>query len=119
MMTNAKILSLATAVPKNCYTQEQITDYYVDVLKMQGKNRERAIRNVMNQSGVQSRHSVVEAEFFTQAKSTQERNDLYMQEAMPLAKGLIQTGLALAELSPEAIDGFTVVSCTGFNIPGL
>src|SRR5689334_12286592 len=107
-MTTAKILGLATANPKNCYEQDQITDYYVDFLKMQGKSRERAIRTVMNQAGVESRYSVVDAEFFTQTKSTQERNDLYMAEAMPIAKNLIQSGLALSGISPQAIDNFTV-----------
>lgn len=118
-MTQPKILALETAVPKNCYQQEQITDFYVDVLSLQGKNRERAIRAVMNQSGVKSRYSVVEADYFTQTRSTEQRNDLYMAEAVPLAKNLIQNGLERAGVRPDELGNFTVVSCTGFNIPGL
>jgi predicted naringenin-chalcone synthase len=118
-MPSGKILTLATAVPQNCYQQAQITDYYVDFLKAQGKSRERAIRAVMNQAGVESRHSVVDADFFRSKKSTQQRNDLYMAEALPMAQELIQRGLDSIGLQPNEITNFTLVSCTGFNIPGL
>jgi predicted naringenin-chalcone synthase len=119
MMNNPKILALQTGVPKNCYLQDDITDFYIQHLKMQGKPRERAIRAIMNYAGIQSRYSVVEADFFSQSKTTQERNELYMAEALPLAEAVIQAGLAQLELSPQDIDSLTVVSCTGFNIPGL
>jgi alkylresorcinol/alkylpyrone synthase len=118
-MNNPKILALQTGVPRNCYVQDEITDFYVQLLNLEGKPRERAIRAIMNYAGISSRYSVVEAAFFAESKSTQERNELYMAEALPLAEAVIQTGLEQVGLSPRDVDSLTVVSCTGFNVPGL
>lgn len=119
MSNHPKILALQTAVPKHYYRQAEISDFYVQHLKLQGKPRERAIRAIMNHAGINSRYSVVEAEFFAEAKTTQERNELYMAEALPLGEAVIQSGLDSLGLNPQDVYSLTVVSCTGFNIPGL
>lgn len=118
-MSFPKILALQTGVPETCYPQETITDFYVHLLGVEGKRRERAIRAVMNHSGVACRYSVVEAEFFESPKSTQQRNERYMAAALPLGMKVIKTGLAAAGITPQHIDSLIIVSCTGFNVPGL
>ncbi len=113
------MLALQTGVPNRCYSQNEIADFYIQVLGSQSKRRERAIRAIMNYSGVSFRHSVVEPSYFAEPKSTRQRNDRYMEEALPLGESVIRTGLESAGIDAGEITSFTVVSCTGFNIPGL
>jgi predicted naringenin-chalcone synthase len=112
-------LALQTGVPKQCYSQDQIADYYIHVLGSQGKQRERALHTIMNYSGVSFRHFVAEASFFEEPKSTRERNDRYMEEALPFGESVIRRGLESASINAEDITTFIVVSCTGLNTPGL
>ncbi len=118
-MSTSQIVSLQTGVPDFCYSQEQITEFYVNRLALSGNRRHRSIRTVMGYSGVDHRHSVVDADFFTEERTTQERNDRYMEEAVPLGERVIRKGLAKSGVSATDIDHFIVVSCTGFNVPGL
>ena len=118
-MSNPKILTIQTSVPARCYSQEAITDFYIQLSNTQGKHRERAIRSVMNQSGVSFRHAAVELQFFDEPKTTQQRNDRYMAEALPLGEHVIQSGLERAGVMAQDIDSLIIVSCIGFNVPGL
>jgi alkylresorcinol/alkylpyrone synthase len=119
MNDQTKFLALHTGVPDQCYSQDEITDFYVQLLDQQGSRRERAIRAIMNRSGVHSRYSVVPPDYFLTSKTTQQRNDRYMEYAVPLGEQVIRAGLEQADIDPQQIGSFTVVSCTGFNIPGL
>ena len=118
-MSHPKIIALQTGVPARSYSQKEITDFYIELLNTQGKHRARAIRSVMNQSGVSFRHSAVDLQFFHGPKTTQQRNDRYMVEALPLGMQVIQSGLKRAGVTPQDIDSLVIVSCTGFNVPGL
>jgi len=118
-MSTSQILSLQTGVPDYCFTQDDMIAFYIDYLKTSGSRRHRSIPTIMKYSGVSSRHSVVDAEFFETRKTTKERNDRYMQEAVPLGERVIQAGLAKMNISASDIDHLIVVSCTGFNVPGL
>ncbi len=118
-MDQTAFLALRTGVPDQCYPQEEITDFYVELLRGQGSRRERAVRAVMNRSGVGFRYSVVPPDYFLTPKTTQQRNDRYMEYAVTLGEQVIRAGLDDAGIDPGQIGSFTVVSCTGFNTPGL
>jgi alkylresorcinol/alkylpyrone synthase len=112
-----RILSIETGVPANTYSQQEVLDYF---LQFQGEQRrERAIRTIFDRAGVGFRHMVVGRDYFVQPRTTQERNDRYMSEAVPLGADVIARALEQAGLVPEDIDDFIVVSCTGLSIPGL
>ncbi|MBK8026656.1 MAG: hypothetical protein IPK19_36045 [Chloroflexi bacterium] len=119
MMNAPKLLALETGVPTQCYRQEEITEFFVELVTAQGSKRARAIRAAMRYAGVECRYSAIEPDYFIQPRSTQERNDRYMAEAMPLGERVIAAGLERAGVSPGDIDSFVVVSCTGFSVPGL
>lgn len=119
MMDYPRVLGLQTAVPDRCYSQDEVAGFYVSRLSEKGKRRERAIRTVLSYSGVAYRYSAVDASFYDTPKSTRERNDVYMVEAVKLGERLIRAGLERAEVAPEQITTLIVASCTGFNIPGL
>lgn len=118
-MSTSQILALQTAVPNFCFSQEEITEFYVKYLTQSGSRRKRSIPTIMNYSGVRTRHSVVTADFFGTLKTTQERNDRYMEESVPLGERVIREGLAQTDIVASDIAHFVVVSCTGFNVPGL
>lgn len=118
-MNIPQILTLKTGVPDFRFSQEYITEFYVNYLTLAGSQRQRSIPTIMNYSGVCYRHSVVDADFFTSHKTTQERNNRYMEEAVPLGEQVIRAGLAQADIAADCISHLIVVSCTGFNVPGL
>jgi len=116
-VSTSRIISIETGVPARQYRQPEVLDYFMG---FQSENRrERAIRTIFEKSGVGCRHMVVENDYFNQPRSTQARNDLYMAEAVPLGQNVICAGLDQSGIQPTDIDDFIVVSCTGFNIPGL
>jgi alkylresorcinol/alkylpyrone synthase len=57
--------------------------------------------------------------FLANEPGTKARNDVYMQTARPLAADAIQRALTDANLTPVNVDHFIVISCTGFDDPGL
>lgn len=116
-MNAPRIITMKTGVPQHQYMQPEILDYF---LSFQPDNRrERAIRTLFEWAGVGSRYMTVKPDFFKEPRSTQARNDLYMEEAVPLGKGIIEAGLSEIGFTPDDVDDLTVVSCTGFSIPGL
>lgn len=117
-MSKVSMLSLATGLPPTRFSQSEVLEHF---LHFQGdqNDRQRASRVIFEKAGVAYRHFVVDQSFYTTIPSTQTRNDRYMLEAVPLGETTIRKALEMAELSPQDIDDFTVVSCTGLNIPGL
>jgi alkylresorcinol/alkylpyrone synthase len=114
-MTSPALLSLATAVPDSQHRQMEIHDRWLSpYIKSQ---RARAI---FAAAEIETRHSVLaESGFLASEPGTKARNDLYMGAARPLATTAICQALLKAGLNPGDIDHFIVVSCTGFDNPGL
>lgn len=117
-MTYPAVLALATGVPEARYAQMDIAEYFV-ALQRNATRRTRAMRLVFERSGVGFRHFVADEPFFREERSTRERNDMYMREAVPLGEATIRRGLESAGVSAQDVDDLIVVSCTGFAIPGL
>lgn len=116
-MNTPRIISVETGVPAHDYGQTEVLNYF---LAFQGESqRKRAIRTIFERSGVGFRHMAVENEYFNQPRSTQARNDLYMEEALPLSQHVISKGLKQSGFNANDIDDLIVVSCTGLSIPGL
>ena len=47
-MSHPKILALQTSVPDLCYSQDQIADFYIQIVGSKAKRRERALRAILN-----------------------------------------------------------------------
>jgi predicted naringenin-chalcone synthase len=112
------ILGLATGVPQARYGQRDIAEYF-SALQTQDPRRARAIRFIFDRAGVGFRHMIIDEHFYTRHQTTQERNDLYMKESVPLGEKTIRKGLEAAGVHPDEISDFIVVSCTGMRVPGL
>ena len=110
-----KILSLATGVPPHRHNQMDIHDRWL--LPYINSPRARAI---FAAAEIDSRFSVLpDSTFLADEPGTKARNDLFMAAAQPLAAEVIRQALAQAGLTAADIDHFIVVSCTGFDCPGL
>lgn len=108
------ILGLATTTPSTCYSQEQLLAYTLPYL---GSNPRAAA--IFANSGVGSRYLAVGLEYYQDERLTQERNERYMAEAVPLGVLAVQRCLEKAGVGIEEVDDLIVVSCTGIDIPGL
>jgi alkylresorcinol/alkylpyrone synthase len=114
-MTRPAILGLATRVPPYRHAQMDIHDRWV----ANYLNSQRA-RAIFRAAEIETRYSVLEtSEFLAGQPGTKARNALYLQTARSLARETILQALEQAELTPAEIDQFIVVSCTGFDTPGL
>lgn len=117
-MNAPAVLALATGVPEARYSQRDIAEYFI-ALQSKETRRGRAMRAIFERAGVGFRHMMVGEDFYKQPRSTQERNDLYMPEAIALGERTIRRGLEGSGVAITDIDDFFVVSCTGVTVPGL
>jgi predicted naringenin-chalcone synthase len=114
-MNNPAIYAVATGVPERRFSQDEAYEQFSSLQL----GRDRLARAIFGYTGVGYRHAVVDSTYYSENHGTQARNERYMQEAIPLGAATIQCCLDDASLDVKDIDDFIVVSCTGFNIPGL
>jgi predicted naringenin-chalcone synthase len=113
-MTEPAILSIGTANPSRCYPQEEIEG----LLRSHLGGNDRA-RLIFENAGIDSRYLAVDATYYAEERRTQERNERYMEEAVPLGTKAVQRCLDAAGVSPADVDQLVIVSCTGIDTPGL
>lgn len=114
-MTTPALLGLATGVPENQHQQMEIHDRWL--LPFINSQRARAI---FAAAEIDTRHSVLTcSSFLADEPGTQARNALFMEAGRPLAAATICQALDQAGLTPGDIDHFIIISCTGFENPGL
>lgn len=114
-MTSPALLGLATGVPANQHRQMDIHDRWL--LPFINSQRARAI---FTAAEIETRYSVLaDSSFLADEPGTKARNDLYMAAARPLAAAVISQALDQTRLTPGDIDHFIIISCTGFDNPGL
>lgn len=114
-MTHPALLSIVTGVPEYQHSQMDIHDRWLSPYI----NSQRA-RAIFAAAEIEARYSVLpDATFLAADPSTQARNHLFMHTARPLACTALTQALRKANLTPAQIDHFIVISCTGFDNPGL
>ncbi len=114
MMNDPILLSLATEVPENCFSQEEIFEYLQPNFR-----RVRHARAIFAAAAVDYRYMAIDRDFYRQQQSTLARNEAYLRHAIPLGEAAIRKCLDLAGLQPQEIHDLFVVSSTGYDIPGL
>ncbi|MDI7276124.1 MAG: type III polyketide synthase [Anaerolineae bacterium] len=115
-MPDAVIRGLATAVPPYRHAQKDIYELFVE--PRLGPNR--LARAAFMSAQIDYRYSVfADGGFYERPRTFAERNDAYMRYARPLGAQAIGHCLEDAGLAPEDLDDLIVVSCTGFDTPGL
>lgn len=109
------IFSIGTAVPLQKFSQAETFERFLAPFF----GNKSVAKSIFRNSGVGFRHTVVDGTYYGKERGTQERNERYLDEALPLGETAIQRCLENAHLSPDEVDDFIVVSCTGWDIPGL
>lgn len=110
------ITAISTAVPP--HRHEQMPSYHAYLAPFLGSNP-RAER-IFAGSAIAYRHAVIDpATFFERPLTTRERNDLYIQHANNLGEEALRRCLTLSGREASEIDSLVVISCTGYEIPGL
>ncbi|HEY9899613.1 MAG TPA: type III polyketide synthase [Pantanalinema sp.] len=111
----AHITGLATAVPAHRHAQQAIFRMLYSQAPQAAK-----VEAIFRRSAIAHRHTVLpDLDFVARNPGTQARNDVYVQEAHKLAAEAVRRCLERAGARPESIDSLVVVSCTGYEIPGL
>ena len=135
---SARIVSIGTAVPPTCVTQERAREIFAG---QPGADRltQRLIHAAFEASAIERRHTVL-AEFGDELAprdalpegrarfadeegrmlrpTTGPRNDLYISAAPELNARAARAALADAEIEASAVTHVVTVSCTGFFAPG-
>jgi alkylresorcinol/alkylpyrone synthase len=113
-MSTPRVLGFGTAVPGQRYEQVSLFEKQLKPYFQSTRHAEAIFRN----TGVGYRYLAVPLDFYLEERTTQMRNELYMQIARPLGETAIRRCLDDAGLTAEAVDDFIVVSCTGIDTPG-
>ncbi len=117
-MEHPILASIGTALPVHRFTQQQLLESYTSLYP---ELNTRLTRVVFESARIEHRHAVIGdlAEYWSEPRSTAARNDRYIAEALPLGRAAVTRALDNAGLTPQDIDDFIVVSCTGLDTPGL
>ncbi|HEV2888996.1 MAG TPA: type III polyketide synthase [Frankiaceae bacterium] len=114
-MVNARIASIATAVPAPMDQQglwDGFFSRHYDGSPMAAK--------VWRTSGIVTRHGVADPRTDDVSQwGTGARMERFVAEAMPLGKDAVSRALSAAGVKAEEVGLFGVVSCTGYATPGL
>jgi len=114
-MVNARIASIATAVPAPMDQQALWDGFFA---KHYGGSPMAA--KVWRTSGIVTRHGVADPRTDDVSTwGTGARMERFVAEAMPLGKDAVSRALASAGVAAEDVGLFAVVSCTGYATPGL
>jgi alkylresorcinol/alkylpyrone synthase len=114
-MKHPKILGMGLGVPRFEYTQSEIYERFLQ--PHLGTNRRARI--LFQRAGIQRRFTATPGEYHNTFRGTEERNLTFMQEALPLGATTVQRALDASNVAAREIDQFSVISCTGYDLPFL
>jgi alkylresorcinol/alkylpyrone synthase len=118
METHARLLSLATVVPKHVLEQHIVAELAQAVFAHRMRNYAR-IAGVFAGAGIERRYAACDLEWFAQPHGWPERTAVYIEEASALYERAAHKALALAGLRPCDVDVLVTVSSTGIATPSL
>lgn len=121
-MTTGRIAGIACAVPQYRFSQNDAMNFMRRWLDRAPASFELSIEKVIQafeNSGVESRYSVLPIDKLLEARTLGEKNRIYIEEARGLAEEAVAKLFSSASRGPEAIDLIITTSCTGFMIPSL
>ena len=113
-----RIVSLATAVPTHRIAQEdaeRFSERFFDTLLA----RRTVLRQIPANAEIETRYASVPGEWYTQDRSFEQKNDLYIDTALGLLKKVAIESLGAARLDFGDVDMIVTVSTTGIAVPTL
>ncbi len=116
---SVRITSVAKQLPKYSRTTSEILPFLDIWLSGRDERFRRKVTKIFENAGVDKRYSIMDPEEVFFKTSFEEKNDIYIREAIKLAESALLKSLEKANLGPEDIDFIITVSCTGIMIPSL
>lgn len=114
-----KITSVAKQLPKYNKLTADILPFLDVWLSDQDDRFKRKVVKLFENAGVDRRYSIMDPTAVFLETSFEEKNDIYIKEAINLAESALSKSLKKAKLQPKDIDYIITVSCTGIMIPSL
>ncbi|HEX2025831.1 MAG TPA: type III polyketide synthase [Actinomycetota bacterium] len=109
------IRSIASAVPTEVRQDELWDGFFAEHF-----GDSSLAERIWRRSGVETRHGVaIPWKEDVREWGTEARMARFIEEARPLGADAIRASLAAADVRPDEVGAFTVVSCTGYASPGL
>ncbi|KXX72209.1 type III polyketide synthase [Flammeovirga sp. SJP92] len=115
------IHQIATAVPNNKYNQKDILEFMQSTLSEEDHREKKLMSLVANNSGINTRHSVINNLYHyflkDEAPDIENRMMLFDQEALKLGVEAVRN--CISDSTLQSITHIVTVSCTGLSAPGL
>ena len=114
-----EILAVRGVLPENRYSQEEITDAFVDVIATGGGLDERVLRRFHANAGVEQRSLALPLDQYATLADFTQANDLFIEHAVRLGSRALVDALKAADLTPTDVDLVICATVTGFAVPTL
>ncbi len=115
----ASIISIGTAVPPFVATQDDAKNFAANLYGESYKENLSRLISIFENTLIKKRHFCVPVDWFSSAKSFEEKNNLYLDNALTLSEQAIQQCLQKAQVSISEIDYLLFVSTTGLATPTI
>jgi predicted naringenin-chalcone synthase len=116
---SVKIQTVAKAIPPYTRSTSEILPFLDTWLYGQEDRFIRKVKKIFENAGVDNRYSIMGPEEVFNKTTFEEKNNIYMREAIVLGRTCLQDALNKAGLKGTDIDYIITVSCTGIMIPSL
>jgi alkylresorcinol/alkylpyrone synthase len=117
-MTNPRVLSVATAVPKHRVAQRTARDFARAMFSGVYKDVERLLP-VFDNVEIEGRNFCVPPEWFYEDHTFPEKNTLYVEHALGLSEKAARRALDKAGADPSEVGAVFFVSTTGLSTPSI
>ena len=112
-----QILSSRGALPPHRYSQQQITDMFLE--SMVPGTDERLVRRFHGNAGVAYRHTAVPLQEYASLADFGDANDTFIRVAVELGSQAVLDALKAAGLEPSDVDVIISATVTGLAVPSL
>lgn len=117
--TAPALLSIATAVPKYELTQHDVMARAANFLPHVDEAALERLMPIYGNAGIETRYSCVPADWFGETHGWEEKNQLYLENAVNLIEEASVKAIDQADIDIQDIDMIVSVSTTGIATPSL
>jgi alkylresorcinol/alkylpyrone synthase len=114
----AKLISIATAVPRHILLQEEVSEASRKIFGTRYAGFDR-MASVFQTAGIRKRHAVRPLTWFSEPRGWKERTAAYLEGAQELFIDAATNALECAHLKASDVDSVVTVSSTGIATPSL